>query len=120
MTQHLQIVIFGASGDLTARKLVPALASLAQKGLPGRGFSLVGVARRPWSDSDFRAHLRQQLSEVDLETFAALEHRVHYVSVDVGRTEDLEVLAARLFQASLPCWRPRPWCQPGFLSGGWG
>lgn len=96
MTHPLQIVIFGASGDLTARKLVPALASLAQKGLPAQGFSLVGVARRPWSDEDFRAHLRTQLSGTDLEAFAALEARVHYVPGDVARPEDLSALAAKL------------------------
>ena len=40
-----QVVIFGASGDLTLRKLIPALASLAQKGKPKDGFSVVGVER---------------------------------------------------------------------------
>ncbi|MBS2021477.1 MAG: hypothetical protein JST92_03650, partial [Deltaproteobacteria bacterium] len=37
-----QVVIFGASGDLTARKLIPALASLAQKKKPEAGFSVIG------------------------------------------------------------------------------
>ncbi len=96
MNAPAQIVIFGASGDLTARKLVPALASLARKGQPTAGFSLVGVARRPWSDTDFRAHLRAQLTGDDLAAFACLEERVHYVSGDVGRAEDLEALASRL------------------------
>nr|MCU0564258.1 glucose-6-phosphate dehydrogenase [Desulfobacterales bacterium] len=96
MTQPLQIVITGASGDLTARKLVPALASLAQKGLPPQGFSLVGVARRRWSDEDFRAHLRQQLPTSDLEAFRVLESRIHYAAADVSRQEDLAALGARL------------------------
>lgn len=100
MTQPLQIVITGASGDLTARKLVPALASLAQKGLPPQGFSLVGVARRRWSDEEFRAHLRQQLPTSDLEAFRVLESRIHYVAADVSRQEDLAPLGARL--AELP------------------
>ena len=48
------VVIFGASGDLTRRKLVPALESLARaKRLPPQ-FAVVGVARTPMSDDDFR------------------------------------------------------------------
>ena len=49
------VVLFGASGDLTRRKLVPALESLAQaKRLPDQ-FAVVGVARTPMSDAEFRA-----------------------------------------------------------------
>ena len=49
-TDLTQVIIFGASGDLTARKLVPALYAAFCQGLfPGR-LQLVGVARRPWDD----------------------------------------------------------------------
>src|SRR4051812_8349250 len=49
------LVLFGASGDLTRRKLVPALESLARaKRLPNE-FAVVGVGRTPMSDEDFRA-----------------------------------------------------------------
>src|SRR4029453_2087656 len=48
------LVVFGASGDLFARKLLPGLARLAaEQVLPGR-FAVVGVARTAWSDDDFR------------------------------------------------------------------
>ena len=48
------LVIFGASGDLTRRKLVPALESLAEAGrLPARS-AVVGVGRTPMSDGEFR------------------------------------------------------------------
>jgi glucose-6-phosphate 1-dehydrogenase len=48
------LVVFGASGDLAARKLLPALARLtARRELPGR-FAVVGVARTPWTDDDLR------------------------------------------------------------------
>ena len=48
------LVIFGASGDLTHRKLVPALFELfKQRRLPSE-FALLGCARRPWSDEEFR------------------------------------------------------------------
>lgn len=51
------IVIFGASGDLTARKLIPALFSNFKKSRLPAGTRIVGFARRPWSHDDFRAQL---------------------------------------------------------------
>ncbi len=48
------LVVFGASGDLATRKLFPALAGLADHGALPESFTLVGVARTPWSDDDFR------------------------------------------------------------------
>jgi len=53
----VSLVIYGATGDLTQRKLVPALYSLAQEELLPATINIVGFARRPWSDEDFRAHL---------------------------------------------------------------
>ena len=49
-TPPLALVIFGASGDLTARKILPALASLADTGRLSDQFTLIGVARTQWSD----------------------------------------------------------------------
>ncbi len=51
------IVIFGASGDLTQRKLVPALHSLACEGLLPENVQIVGVARSEFTDEAFREHL---------------------------------------------------------------
>ena len=51
------LVIFGATGDLTKRKLVPSLMGLAKDGLLPAGFAVVGFARRPWSDESFRTEL---------------------------------------------------------------
>jgi len=90
----IQIIIFGASGDLTARKLVPALANVASKG--DLDFQLVGVARRPMTDEAFRTQLRERLSEEDLVAFSAMEGRVHYFQGDVEREEDLRRLQSRL------------------------
>ena len=53
------LVIFGASGDLTARKILPALARLADRGVLDDGFTLIGVARTEWSDDEFRAHVAE-------------------------------------------------------------
>lgn len=51
------IVIFGASGDLTSRKLMPALQDLEKQGFLNERFTVVGVARTEMSDDDFRARM---------------------------------------------------------------
>ncbi|HMO55811.1 MAG TPA: glucose-6-phosphate dehydrogenase [Roseiflexaceae bacterium] len=53
------VVIFGATGDLTHRKLVPALYNLQRERLLPPGFSVVGFARRDWSDEYFRETLKE-------------------------------------------------------------
>lgn len=52
------LVIFGASGDLTARKLLPAIERLATHGRLPKQFALVGVARTPMTEDEFRANCR--------------------------------------------------------------
>jgi glucose-6-phosphate 1-dehydrogenase len=52
-------VIFGASGDLTSRKLIPAIENLALRRLLPVGFSVVGVARTEMTDDDFRERMRE-------------------------------------------------------------
>ena len=47
------MVMFGVTGDLARKKLMPALYDLANRGLLPPGFSLVGFARRDWEDLDF-------------------------------------------------------------------
>src|SRR5512136_425436 len=56
----LSIVIFGASGDLTRRKLVPAFFRLFLKGRIGQ-FRLIGLARRDWTTEAFRSLVRTAL-----------------------------------------------------------
>ncbi len=51
------MVIFGASGDLTRRLLAPALAHLSRDGAISPDFAIVGVARSPYTDQEFRSHL---------------------------------------------------------------
>src|SRR5438128_2126638 len=53
------VVIFGATGDLTHRKLVPALYNLQRERLLPPGFSVIGFARRDWTDDYFRKSLEQ-------------------------------------------------------------
>ena len=57
------MVIFGATGDLTRRKLVPALYNLAHSGLLPERFGVVGFARRPWNHGSFREEMSRGVSE---------------------------------------------------------
>lgn len=81
------LVIFGASGDLTRRKLLPALYRLSRdQRLPAR-FSIIGVAREEFGDDGFRQELRESLREfaglaTDDEVARSLSERMHYVGGD--------------------------------------
>src|SRR5688500_18924897 len=57
------LVIFGATGDLARRKLLPAIYNLAHEGALPERFNLVGVSRRDLSDDDFRAQARESIGE---------------------------------------------------------
>jgi glucose-6-phosphate 1-dehydrogenase len=57
------MVIFGAAGDLTGRKLIPALYNLARAGLLSREFAVVGVARAKMSDDDFKKQVYDDVKE---------------------------------------------------------
>jgi glucose-6-phosphate 1-dehydrogenase len=57
------LVIFGASGDLTQRKLVPALYQMKRERRLPPEFTIVGVARREWSHDFFREHMREGVEE---------------------------------------------------------
>ncbi len=93
------LVIFGASGDLTHRKLVPALFELfRQRRLPTE-FAVLGCARRPWSDEDFRSHMAEALGEVVNEHRNAWDQfaaGLFYEPVDLQQPDHLVRLAQRL------------------------
>src|SRR5205814_8840473 len=57
------IVIFGASGDLTSRKLMPALYALAFRGLLPEHFAVVGAARTEESDDEFRERMKEAVQQ---------------------------------------------------------
>ena len=78
------VVIFGASGDLTKRKLTPALFSLAEQQLIPSAFAIVGFARKPWSDDDFRKTQREFIGEDRLKTpvWKSFEEGIFYVNSD--------------------------------------
>ena len=100
--QPCAIVIFGATGDLNRRKLMPALYRLAEQRQLPAGFTVIGVSRRPFSDDDFRRMMLDALVEHRVirnegdplwESFA---QGLCYVQGEFGRPEGYERLAARL------------------------
>jgi glucose-6-phosphate 1-dehydrogenase len=81
------LVIFGASGDLTAKKLLPALYSLSYRRLLPESFAIVGAARSEESDDDFRERMKQAIREhardpFEEEVWERLADGMHYVTLD--------------------------------------
>jgi glucose-6-phosphate 1-dehydrogenase len=92
------LVIFGASGDLTRRKLFPALYALAVRGLLPDRFGVVGVARTKLSDDEFRARMEEAVKEFGRDAFRQdvwerLAAGVRYVCNDQAETHWDDVAA---------------------------
>ncbi len=96
------MVIFGATGDLTARKLMPALFVLDQGGYLPKELAIVGVGRRTKSDDQFRTDIRQALTKFRpdaaaqpavLERFIA---RLFYQCTDFGKLDGMHGLRQRI------------------------
>jgi glucose-6-phosphate 1-dehydrogenase len=91
------MVIFGASGDLTRRKLLPALYNLARNQLLSREFALVGVARDAMSTEEFRAKLKQDLQQfsgqqLDADLSQWFEERMYYITGEFGDAKTFQQL----------------------------
>ncbi len=63
------VIMFGVTGDLARKKLLPAIYDLANRGLLPPGFSLIGFARRDWNDQDFATHAYDAVREHARTTF---------------------------------------------------
>src|SRR5438874_10736229 len=96
MPSPLTIFIFGASGDLTARKLVPALYRLYCKGRLPEEARVVGVARSRFSDDEFRKHLADagafKKSAEHPCRDADFARRLVYVPGDATKPDGMEAL----------------------------
>ncbi len=97
----ITLVIFGASGDLTRRKLVPALASLHSKGSLPANLNILGVARSELDDEGFRAILEEFLGGEGMTRpspgqWAEFSSRIHYTHGDVTSSDDLAQVKAKL------------------------
>lgn len=95
------IVIFGITGDLSKKKLIPAMWNLYKGGRLPKTFSLVGFARAEWTDADIQGYFRQIITEkgyvideaVDVEHFF---NRVSHVNGDFTQIDAYKSLATRI------------------------
>ena len=98
------MVIFGATGDLTARKLFPALYNLTKEGRLSEHFVCVGFARRPKSHEQFREEMKQAVqnfsrsSEIDIRVWESLENRIFYHQANFSDEEGFASLKTFLEQ----------------------
>ena len=89
-TPECAIVIFGASGDLTKRKLMPALYRLAYDRRLSAGFAVIGVSRTPLGDEGFREKMREAVrgfsedTKFDEDVWNAFARGLFYVAGDAG------------------------------------
>ena len=96
------IVIFGASGDLTSRKLVPALYNLMRGGSLPADTRIVGFSRTPMSDAEWRASLRDTTAKhcncgpLDDDSWQRFAASIHYQPGDIGVSADIGRLETRL------------------------
>lgn len=98
-TDNNCIVIFGASGDLTHRKLIPALYNLYKIGRLSENFSVLGVARSELNDETFREKMREALihnEETTPETLDAFCSHLYYQVVNTSDAQDYGKLVPRL------------------------
>src|ERR1051325_4591137 len=95
------LVIFGAAGDLTKRKLIPALYNLKHSNLLSDNFAVVGVARAEMTDDEFRRRLRDDMKqfatdEIDQKEWQWLSDRFYYLSGDFEDEDTYERVKQRL------------------------
>ena len=98
--QHT-IVIFGASGDLTSRKLVPGLYGLFRKKRLPETMRIVGFSRTPFSDDAWRAKLGESTAkfagkEFDSASWNEFAKSIFYQAGDIGESKNFAELAKRL------------------------
>jgi glucose-6-phosphate 1-dehydrogenase len=97
MPETASIVIFGATGDLTRRKLIPALYNLFRKKRYAQAVRVVGFARRDWSDEKFRDLMKEGVKDFSADTYddstwQAFAPLLSYVKGDLTTSEDFAVL----------------------------
>jgi glucose-6-phosphate 1-dehydrogenase len=93
------MVIFGASGDLTGRALLPSVFELALKDLLPERFAVLGFAQDAWSEDEFRDRMRASVSnrpDFDARRWEAFARRLHYLTGDFTQEADYRELAGRI------------------------
>ena len=107
--ENLALIIFGASGDLTYRKLIPAVYSLKVQGLLPEKFEIIGVSRSKMSDIDFRKKIKEgiisfsgekNISEKDIDEFT---YHLSYFTIDLDSEKDFGDLKKLLIKKDNEC-----------------
>lgn len=98
------IVIFGASGDLSKKKIFPALYDLAAQGLLPEPRLIVGIATKTWDDAELRRHVRRAVEEhartpIDEGVWQSFARSLSYVAGSFERPEAMRALMERLDEA---------------------
>lgn len=100
MNNHTSVVIFGGSGDLTKRKLIPALYSLFEQGMTSGTFSIIAFGRTKKTDDEFRKDLDGAIREfkkgVDDAVWKNLLDRIYYVSGGYGDSASFQTLHQKI------------------------
>lgn len=100
--QNQALIIFGASGDLTYRKLIPAVFDLYKQNSLPKNFAVLGVARSAFSDKSFRDKMKdgikqfataKDVTEEELDTFSL---KLHYLSIKTDDSKEYIKLKERL------------------------
>jgi glucose-6-phosphate 1-dehydrogenase len=94
-------VIFGANGDLTKRKLIPALFSLARDGLLSRDFAILGVSLKEMTDQQYREKVASDMKELAPDLFTQelqqfFDERLYYLPGDFTTAETFGKLHTRI------------------------
>lgn len=96
------LIIFGASGDLTYRKLIPAIFDLHKQDSLPKNFAVLGVARSPFTDDSFREKMKdgirqfataKDIPDEELNTFC---QKLHYLSINTDESKEYSKLKERL------------------------
>lgn len=101
------IVIFGATGDLTKRKLITALYDQAMDGHLPNGFCIIGIARTQMTDDDFRTKMRNEIEKharnlpVDIMAWEEFAANIFYISFDLANPDAFNFLLNKLNEVSV-------------------
>src|SRR6056297_3754411 len=95
------LVIFGASGDLAKRKLLPALYALEQSRLLPEGFAVLGTGRTSYDDDSYRRYVSEMLKQHDdssQEKINSFINRINYHTMDPSDEGEYEGLKNKLIE----------------------
>ncbi len=118
--QPCAVVIFGATGDLTHRKLVPALYNIAADGELPPAVAVIGFARRPKTDDEFRSEMEEATQKYSRQTvrdeiWDGFAKSLYYHQSEFGDEAGYKTLAERLDKLDQESGTAR---QPAFLFRG--